>query len=365
MTNLINQLANEICQHTELANATRATQLRYIFDICAYYNYDASQMRNVARRVMQTTGHNNAGEIYNVWKKWNENRNGATITPTQSTTPAQPTAQPTAQPVAVDYNAFTFGVEFEGGFKTAGGIDTLLAMVRDRGLQIIDNRLHADHTDHSDAWKVVYDSSINDFAETCEIVSPVLCGENGWYQLLTMCEIFARVGFGVNRSCGTHVHIGCRDEAWSTIASVAVTYNNAYTAYESIVAPSRRGAGRWCKPYSPVDIAKIANSVRSSDVFLGNGPCADVSRTTSHYARSRYHAVNLTAYYQRKTIEFRQHGGTVEFEKISRWIMDKMELITWCRSNRLTEPVTDVRRAPWMSAGTRLYFTARAMWFAR
>lgn len=361
----LQEIAN-VCIHnirnTELANATRADQMRHIFDYCAGHGCTPQQMRAVVRDALR---YDNMGAIYNVWKKWNENRNGATTTPAQPT--AQPTtpAQSTAQPVEVDYNAFTFGVEFEGGFKTAGGIDTLLVMVRDRGLQIIDNRLHADHTDHSDAWKVVYDSSIDDFAETCEIVSPVLCGENGWYQLLTMCEIFARVGFGVNRSCGTHVHIGCRDEAWSTIASVAVTYNNAYTAYESIVAPSRRGAGRWCKPYSRVNIAKIANSVRSSDVFLGDGPCADVSRTTSHYARSRYHAVNLTAYYQRKTIEFRQHGGTVEFEKISRWIMDKMELITWCRSNRLTEPVTDVRRAPWMSAGTRLYFTARAMWFAR
>lgn len=360
MTNFISLLTNEINNNFELSNAHRAHQMRYIFRKCAEAGYTASQMRRIAQDVLQ---YNNAGAVYNVWKKWNDARNGATTT----ATPAQPITptQPTAQPVEVDYNAFTFGVEFEGGFKTAGGINIMLTMVRDRGLQIIDNRHSADHTDHSDAWKVVYDSSINDFAETCEIVSPVLCGENGWYQLLTMCEIFARVGFGVNRSCGTHVHIGCRDEEWSTIASVAVTYNNAYTAYDSIVAPSRRGAGRWCKPYSPVNIAKIANSVRPSDVFRGDGPCADVSHTTNHYVRSRYHAVNLTAYYQRKTIEFRQHGGTVEFEKISRWIMDKMELITWCRSNRLTEPVTDVRRAPWMSAGTRLYFTARAMWLAR
>lgn len=361
----LNEIAN-VCIHnirnSELNGATRANQMRYIFSYCAENGCTPQQMRAVVRDALR---YDNMGAIYNVWKKWNESRNGATTAPAQPT--AQPTtpAQPTAQPVEVDYNAFTFGVEFEGGFKNAGGIDIMLGMVRDRGLQIIDNRLRADHTDHSDAWKVVYDSSINDFAETCEIVSPVLCGENGWYQLLTMCEIFARVGFGVNRSCGTHVHIGCRDEEWATIASVAVTYNNAYTAYDSIVAPSRRGAGRWCKPYSPVNIAKIANSVRPSDVFRGDGPCADVSRTTNHYVRSRYHAVNLTAYYQRKTIEFRQHGGTVEFEKISRWIQDKMELITWCRSNRLTERVNDVRTAPWMSAGTRLYFTARAMWLAR
>lgn len=355
MTNFISLLTNEINSNFELSNAHRAHQMRYIFRKCAEAGYTASQMRRIAQIVLQ---YNNAGAVYNVWKKWNESRNGATTTPTQ------PTAQPTAQPVAVDYNAFTFGVEFEGGFKGEGTLADLIEAARRRGLTVVDISTRADHADRLDAWKAVRDSSIAGLNRPCEIVSPILQGEDGWYQLLTMCEVFGRVGFTVNKSCGTHVHIGCFGEAWSTIASVVVTYHNAQEAYDSIVAPSRRGNVHWCKPYSRAELASIANSTRPEDVFEGRGVCADARY--SAYPSFRYHAVNIVNMAKpRKTVEFRQHGGTVEFEKISRWIMDKMELITWCRSNRLTEPVTDVRRAPWMSAGTRLYFTARAMWFAR
>lgn len=360
----LQEIAN-VCIHnirnTELANATRADQMRHIFDYCAGQGCTPQQMRAVVRDALR---YDNMGAIYNVWKKWNENRNGATTTPAQPT--AQPTtpAQSTAQPVEVDYNAFTFGVEFEGGFKGEGMLADLIEAARRRGLTVVDISTHADHADRLDAWKAVRDGSIAGLNRPCEIVSPILQGENGWYQLLTMCEVFGRVGFTVNKSCGTHVHLGCSGEAWSTIASVVVTYHNAQGAYDSIVAPSRRGNVHWCKPYSRQELASIANSTRPEDVFEGRGVCADAR----HYAypSSRYHAVNIVNMAKpRKTVEFRQHGGTVEFEKISRWIMDKMELITWCRSNRLTEPVTDVRRAPWMSAGTRLYFTARAMWFAR
>lgn len=354
----LNEIAN-VCIHnirnSELNGATRADQMRYIFDYCAENGCTPQQMRAVTRDALR---YDNMGAIYNVWKKWNDARNGATTTPTQ------PTAQPTAQPVAVDYNAFTFGVEFEGGFKGEGTLADLIASARRRGLTVVDISTRADHADRLDAWKAVRDSSLTGLRNMCEIVSPVLQGENGWYQLLTMCEVFAQVGFTVNKSCGTHVHIGCISEAWSTIANVVVTYHNAQEAYDSIVAPSRRGVVHWCKPYSCQELACIANSTCPEDVFEGRGVCADARQCT--YPSSRYHAVNLVNMAKpRKTVEFRQHGGTVDFEKISRWIQDKMELITWCRSNRLTEPVNDVRTAPWMSAGTRLYFTARAMWFAR
>ncbi len=66
---------------------------------------------------------------------------------------------------------------------------------------------------------------------------------------------------------------------------------------------------------------KNATSLQSIERFLG----------------SRYFKINPKSYARHNTIEFRQHSGTVEFEKISNWVRFLGNLITFSETNTVTD----------------------------
>ena len=72
------------------------------------------------------------------------------------------------------------------------------------GLQCeIESYNHNDKTH----WKIVNDGSING-NDTFELVSPILQGGDGMRQLEKACFVLNACGAKVNKSCGTHVHLG-------------------------------------------------------------------------------------------------------------------------------------------------------------
>ena len=52
---------------------------------------------------------------------------------------------------------------------------------------------------------------------------------------------------------------------------------------------------------------------------------------------SRYYKINPKSYAAHNTIEFRQHSGTVEFEKISNWVRFLNNLIDFSQRNTVTD----------------------------
>ena len=351
---------------TNVYNGNRTAKMRAIFEtLTADGITDPRTMRDTAETSL---GYHNKGAIYNVWAKWAGRANYVR------------TNRAAARPVAAvnagtDYNAFTFGVEFECGFKAGkyesytAAINALTTAAQRFGLSIVD-RGCADHTDSRTNWKICTDASLcrgNGVEYLVELVSPILSGVDGWTQLEKMCNVMDVVGMTVNSTCGTHVHIGVADETWTTLKNVGINYSLAYNAYCKALHRSR-GAGsdcgaRWARTYDERELDRLRHTTRAEQMFNTRGLCSDVRRG-GHYPSSRYRAVNYVAYYQRKTLEFRQHQGTCDFRKVQSWIKDKMELITWSRNNLLTGYTDDINAMAWHSDDTRANFLMREMRYA-
>jgi stress-induced morphogen len=168
-------------------------------------------------------------------------------------------------------------------------------------------------------WKVVDDASISGYG--AEIVSPKFYGEDGIRQARIVADALVAAGCKVNVSCGFHVHIDASDLNADQMARVAVNFMWFETFFDHIMPPSRRGSHN-----------RYVNSNRSR--FGGYGTAAlnrGIARVTADRASianviyglngaDRYYKLNLTAYDRHQMVEFRQHSGTVEADKIEHWV---------------------------------------------
>jgi hypothetical protein len=72
----------------------------------------------------------------------------------------------------------------------------------------------------------------------------------------------------------------------------------------------------------------------------------------------RYHKLNLSSYVSHGTIEFRQHQGTINYVKISRWIDLGMSMMRWAKYSKV-----DIAES--LYDGCELSLSACAFWDAR
>lgn len=163
-------------------------------------------------------------------------------------------------------------------------------------------------------WKIVTDSSVtstgcnNSYNHGNEIVSPILEGEDGLEQLRKVCEALEAVGAKVDKTCGIHVHHGIGDLNLEQIKNIYRVYNKYENVIENMMPKSRRKTAnnRYCKPLAEY-IERIEGASTIEDL-----------RWVLH---DRYRTVNFQSYVKYSTIEFRQHSGSTDFEKISSWVL--------------------------------------------
>lgn len=163
-------------------------------------------------------------------------------------------------------------------------------------------------------WKITSDSSIQIspgmFNGQCgELVSPPLSGVNGIEQVRKVITALSDAGGTVNKTCGFHVHVDANDLNASQILNVVRRYGNYENEINAFMPPSRRN-GRWAYSVGGNYVNDIASAV---DRNYGN--LRNVAR-----GLDRYRAVNLAAYARHGTVEFRQHGGTANADKVSNWV---------------------------------------------
>lgn len=187
----------------------------------------------------------------------------------------------------------TFGIEMECMFPSVlGSYDDVCAKITEMGVNIT----YVGYTHRVlPSWKMVTDASLSPKAHytTCEIVSPILSGSEGLAEINKMCMILNDLGFTVNVSCGLHVHHNARDLSLQQRTQVFELYRKKETLIDTIVSPSRReNNNRYCRS------------------LVGGRGLPD----------SRYYKVNPMSYSKYGTIEFRQHQGTINYQKISNWI---------------------------------------------
>lgn len=160
-----------------------------------------------------------------------------------------------------------------------------------------------------DHWKVVPDASVaGDGYYGVEVVSPPLKGRETWWQIEAVCDTLDELGAVVNRSCGLHVHVDADDLAVGEIQNLVRTYIRHEGELDQRVAPSRRGDhNTYCR--------SLSTMIRTGDMER-----AWTKHDLAASSADRYAKLNLKALTRHGTVEFRQHQGTRNTEKVSHWV---------------------------------------------
>lgn len=193
-------------------------------------------------------------------------------------------------------------------------------------------------------WKVMRDSSIdpvrNDGSRDAldeyrvELVTPPL----NYADIETLQEIvrsLREAGAKANASCGIHVHVDGANHNPESLRRLV----NFFTArqdliYESLEIGAR--GNRWCKKTDKrlLDAMKKEgkNLTKQKAEEIWYSPANDYyygGINHSHYNETRYHGLNLHAWFTKGTVEFRLFNGTLHAGKIKAYVQFCLAMSAW------------------------------------
>ncbi|MGI4873365.1 MAG: amidoligase family protein [Janthinobacterium lividum] len=262
---------------------------------------------------MMSVGYGFAQNVYAAW-----------LAAGRSTTaPAAPRALVT--PVAFTPGALTrtFGVEIEAFGVTRAA---LLAELRAQGLQAQDAGYTHATTPH---WKIVSDGSITG-PNSFELVSPVLRGLEGLAELEKACRALKICNAQVNASCGLHIHFGARDLAVEHFRQLVRNYLVLEPTIDQLMPTARRANNAtYC-----LGLLRGRTQVEAERTILAATTVEALALAAN--GNSRYFKVNLKSFSVHGTVEFRQHSGSTDYEKISMWIKFLHNLIDYSATHLAT-----------------------------
>lgn len=274
------------------------------------------------RQVADLVTNGNYGFVQNVYARMNLAR--------------QP--EPTALPV-LDYTFNRrFGIEIEA-YNCR--MDVLVDALREEGIQVSAENYNHTTRNH---WKLVTDSSLSG-NNTFELVSPVLEGQNGLKELKKVCWVLDACGVKVNASCGLHIHFDAANFSLQTWKNIAISYKHIESVIDKFMPESRRN-NNYCRSLRNITEQKI-NNAQSID-----------NLQQVAFENTRYFKVNPQSYSRHKTIEFRQHGGSINYDKISNWVLFLNGLVTFAQQQPIASG-TVLNDIPFLSDEQKSFFRLR------
>lgn len=231
----------------------------------------------------------------------------------------------------------TIGVEIE-----FFNVDKLVVIeeLRNAGLSVAN---FAGYTHNVTAqWKVTTDVSVTNTNTGThaglELVSPPLAIEEMDRQLKIACEVLNRLGAKVDKTCGVHVHHDIEDLNIQAIKNIYAIYNKHNGHIDELFPASRRAVNqpRYCKGLSTYLMEQVE-------------ACESIQQLRS-VASDRYYTLNFTAYVKYGTMEFRQHAGSTDFDKIINWVRITQALISSAKKKAEIKPMTKTGKARQMEA---------------
>lgn len=210
-----------------------------------------------------------------------------------------------------------FGIELElitRGLSSTG----LASYLSDNGIPCLSEGYNHETKPH---WKIVPDSSLPMGGK--ELVSPILQGQEGIETVEKVCDILGKCGAKVSKNCGFHVHVDAHDLTAKHILNVVERYIKFEQQIDLFMPKSRRGnVNRFCRQVGRSNLADAlyyaADEGYLAEVIAENSR----ERFNNHelFTSCRYYKINLASLCRHGTIEFRQHSGTVKFNKVHSWI---------------------------------------------
>ena len=137
-------------------------------------------------------------------------------------------------------------------------------------------------------WQIKTDGSIN--------------GVNG----------FVAIGAKVNQSCGFHIHHNAKTWGIQEFRNLFKRVAKFELALDSVQPTSRRANNnRFCKSI-------VMNTL--AETFATIDRCTTVQQLSRAYGSNRYYKLNLQSFFRMGSVEFRNHAGTVEADKVEQYI---------------------------------------------
>lgn len=193
-------------------------------------------------------------------------------------------------------------------------------------------------------WKAMSDASIRtqrkinghtvnaDHDYSCELVTPILQYED-MEDLQNIIRALREAGAIANSSCGIHVHVdGAQHTPESLTRLVNFATGRQDLFYEALQICTRQD--RWCQKMSSELLKAMKNTIKAN----GNMEAVWYSSANDnytggidhqHYNSTRYHGVNLHAYFTKGTVEFRLFNGTTHAGKIKAYIQFCLAMSAW------------------------------------
>lgn len=217
----------------------------------------------------------------------------------------------------------TFGVEIE--FKSSNRLSTIASKLSAKLATINETRepnnyinVYQESYNHEtrNHWKLITDSSCG-----YELVSPVLEGQNGMNDLAIIVSALESIStVKVNKSCGIHVHVGIADATVKKVANLVKYYAKNEPMIDAVMPNSRRSNNNmYCKPvmtYNASNVKRLNKIVKDNEAEVLTTQVSKIA----NFLGNRYNKVNLHSFRRYRTVEFRQHSGSVDTKKITTWV---------------------------------------------
>lgn len=204
-------------------------------------------------------------------------------------------------------NAITFGIEIECIGLSCTQAENALS---NAGISVVNNGYtHAVLPE----WKVVPDGSLNSRNGSCEVVSPILRGQDGMNQVRTVMMILRTAGASVNVSCGMHIHLGVEHFSPQQLGNIVLAHQQWQIGFDAFITPKRqvfRSTYAGKRSFNEADgLARMIARCSDNDEIkrlVGNG--------------RRYVNLNTVSFKKYGTYEVRNHQGSLNGMNATAWI---------------------------------------------
>lgn len=222
----------------------------------------------------------------------------------------------------------TYGVEIEN-CGTYDQMQKVVSKLNQLGLPI---QMQGYNHITCSTWKVVSDSSCG-----YELVSPILKGDDGLRQIEMVCRVLNDVGVKVNKKCGLHVHHGASDLSIQHFRNLYYLYIRYEDTIDSMMPESRRKDNNYYCKSMKVARAMESNTDKTVEAIKR---ARTIGELDALYG-TRYVKLNVQSYVRYGTIEFRQHSGTTDFDKIANWVKFTNAMIVKAKTSNVRSKRVD------------------------
>lgn len=185
-------------------------------------------------------------------------------------------------------------------------------------------------------WKIVYDASVGYGDDAMELVSPPLKGMDGLEQIEKVCAVLKSLNARITKNCGLHVHHDAKRFKAENLRRIVQLYAAFESELDKMMPESRRVQNnRYTK-----SLKHGFDNLQFDTNYAGR--IAD-AQNVNYRSESRYYKININAFHQHGTIEFRHHGGTVDAQKIIAWVILTQRMVERCKGTR-PAPVKEVKQ---------------------